>query len=270
MEQKITKAKKILVVILPEATQKTEKLKGYYTPKVTKNPTQIAEHYKDIPIKYETLVFNSGIIEHTFSIYKDYTLDNVYYLFQNHPLSFTPTTEVFENPNVGLYYNTQKIISNYLYSIVEQVIKTIKEEKFDTVHIYRFMMIPEQGNFFKFVVTPDLLGEIPKRIGFFQGEPVTAQLQIKPSTTSLNLLLFSMINFSKAFIEFYFSYLNIFRYYNGYPVKTMNPDDFLDKVFENIRKTYMPEPLLQFQDSKASQEEQTPYNNNTLNESTIL
>ena len=79
-----------------------------------------------------------------------------------------------------------------------------------------------------------------------------------------------MINFSKALMEFYFTYLNIFKYYNGYPVKTMNPDDFLDKVFEDIRKTYMPESILQFQDSGTLQEAQIQHNNNMEEEFTTL
>lgn len=226
--------------MLPDKKKTVDKFSGYFLPKVVKNPVRIAEQYRDIPVKYETLVVKEGIIEHTFTIYRDYAFQNIHYLFQNHPLQIIPTYKIFENSNVGIFYNNNRIISEYLYSIVDEIKKVIIEEEYNQVYIMRFEMIQQQRNFFKYACSPSMLGEIPKKIGFFQGEPARGTIQIKDSTHSLNLLLFSILNNNKALIDFYFSYLNLFNFYNGYPVQVMAPGEFLDKLFYEIRKTFMP------------------------------
>jgi len=237
------KMKKILVVILPEKNSSVKKYSGYYLPSIVKKPFEVSEHYTDIPIKYENLVIKNGVVEHTFSIYRDYASDNIYYLFQNHPLSFQPSYYIYENQNTGLYYNSNMIIFEFLYSIVNELVKIIESEKFTSIYILRFKMIPDRKNFFKYVTTSDLLPIIPKKVGFFDGEPTTTNILIDNSIHSVNLLLFTKLKQSKALFDFYFSYLNIFNYINGYPVQVTTPDVFLDKLFNEVRKIFIPENI---------------------------
>lgn len=252
---------KILIVMLPEKSGDVKKYSGYYLPSIVKRPAEVSEHYTDIPIKYENLVIQNGVVEHTFSIYRDYASQNIYYLFQNHPLSFQPSYYIYENQNIGLYYNPSMIIFDFLQSIIDEFVKIIESEKFTSVFIVRFKMIPENRNFFKYATTHDLLPIIPKKVGFFEGEPTTTNILIDNSIHSVSLLLFTRLKKSKTLFDFYFSYMNIFNYINGYPVQVSTPDTFLDKIFNELRRVFIPEDLFNGNNIEQPEEKDELINN---------
>lgn len=230
----------------------------YYMPKMIENISYYADYVRGIPTSYDHIVVKEGMFEHTFELYRDSRVKNLYYLVQRHEFIIPLRTKlkfIVKKYKEGRLRKTDSILEELIdyEDFLKEVFKEIASEvvsqivgEFDYYIFFRFSFYDEEQTSGIVMFTPDAYNVIVDSFPHFAVNKETFTLHYEDVNLSNvlttypypSLLMFLRLPYRKVYYDVSISYNDLLSVVEGEVVQRVRENEYLDEVMEGVIKTY--------------------------------